>query len=794
MGAALWRAIAAVILGMGRLITGGAGPWRQLLTGLGEALVAVAPNFVRNLGNYLKLFSFMSFIAAADIEADQRLNQSNGILTRLRRAGYSSITAGIDLFAYVAAFVVSVAGKFNTDISNETYRFELESRKLWRPTQVPSSEALKMWIHKEITRDEMVAVLQYEGYTDAQIPYILENAKEWVSIGELLEYANRLGKDANWLNAELEKAGVRDVHKAIYAELRTKQLDIAALLDGTIRGHIRNDEYFTRGEQLGYNKAQLDTLLKSRGDPLAPGQLLDLLNRGEVDEAFVRQGIAESSINNKYTDALLKLRFNLLGASDYIRFAVREVFSPEQRKALQLDEDYPDILTEKLRKIGYSETDARDSWAAHWDLPSPTQVFTMLHYGLFDNVGKEEYVKKYLKAADYSPEWRDYLLAISYNPLTRVDARRAFKIGAINEAQLFETFKKEGYTPEDAQVLVDFTKADILGEKRSEQDLLYGPVKSTLLSMYKARRIGRDDLERHLLTMGFTTQQIEMFVTEVEFARQVDAAEDVAAALKGSYTKGLRSREDTKQLLINAGYDNAMAEQVLEPWDLLRQATEMSADQKNQRDLTQSQVITAIMDGIIPEEEGRAMIVKLGYDDNEATVLIETAKFRQAEQDRKDSIELIHQQFLNGQLQSQDAAIELDRVRTPATQKAALLLRWTRERNSRSTGFTFNQLKDFFLEGTMNEGLLYYYLRNLGYNDMDISFILVTWDAEKTRTRPALKKPISRLTRKDAEALYLATPPQKDQAIKILQDLGYTIDDIAYIREGLERALKAQKG
>jgi hypothetical protein len=789
-------------------LTRNPGTWTRLinfLTRLATAGSWIVPLLTAIGAIWTAFTSFFSAAAAAGAGAGRWIVQ-------VRKAAGGPWIDPLAPFMYLTGLFLGLSSVISAQIRYEMEPFVRYYKKNVREMR-PDLGLLLQFFGKNITttayiKDELADL----GFRDGDMDAILRTAYNHPGFGLIQDAIIRgeYGKDEAFI--EYRKLGIEDTYHDRLFRYSLARMTIDQLLQAVTKGWLSDADYELFGQQLGYDKRTLQTLKDASGEPLSVGQLLELQNRAEgvalADAKGIRitateseyrdnnitqtvvDGIKEGPLNNRWIPYIQKLRYNLLGISDYIRFAVREAFQPREGDGSQIAKEYPAELSYKARMLGYSPEDAFAAWAAHYELPSPTQVYTMLHRGLITS----QQVQEYLFKADYLPEWRQLLSDISYNTLTRTDAKRAFKIGVLNEDQLRKAYMDEGYTEADAQILVDFAKADILGEKRSDQELLYGPIKSTLLSMYKARRIDRTTLEEQLTKIGFTGLQTEMFVQQIEFARQVDAAEDVAAALKGSYTKGLRSREDTKQLLINAGYDDAMAEQVLEPWDLLRQATDMSVDQKNQRDLTQSQVITAIMDGIIPEDEGRAMIIKLGYDDNEATVLIETAKFRQAEQDRKDSIELIHQQFLNGQLQSQDAAIELDRIRTPATQKAALLLRWTRERNSRSTGFTYSQLKDFFLEGTMGEGLLYYYLRNLGYNDMDISFILVTWDAEKTRTRPALKKPISRLTRKDAEALYLATPPQKDQAIKILQDLGYTVDDIAYIREGLERALKAQKG
>ena len=49
------------------------------------------------------------------------------------------------------------------------------------------------------------------------------------------------------------------------------------------------------------------------------------------------------------------------------------------------------------------------------------------------------------------------MLAISFRPLTRTDAQRAYFIDAITEAELFDVYMDLGYKSDDARRLVNFT-------------------------------------------------------------------------------------------------------------------------------------------------------------------------------------------------------------------------------------------------------------------------------------------------------------------------------------------------
>jgi len=484
----------------------------------------------------------------------------------------------------------------------------------------------------------------------------------------------------------------------------------------------------------GYTDEDANTLIDIQGEPLAPGQLLDLLNRGDVDEAFVRQGLNESRLKPKYNDALLKLRFQLLGASDYIRFAVREVFTPASRAALTLDEDYPAILTEKLRRIGYSEDDARDSWAAHWELPSPSQAYEMLHRGLIN----EAQLDDYLKSADYAPVWRPLLKAISYDPLTRVDVRRAYKLGVVSLDDVKATYRSIGYDEKNAAILTEFTRVDADEERKQERELLVGPVKSSALAMYKARRIGEDQLRQTLADLKYPKELVDRFIADIDFVREQDRREDVAAALKASYVKALRSRDDTVAILVKAGYSEAELTQLLETWDILREATELQPHQSAQRDLTKGEILQAFADDVYSEDQTRLAIAALGYDENESGAIVGHAVLVKSKKQLADEVEVIHQETIAGGRSFDAASVALDGLGVPSTQKRLYLIKWGQERQKRIPDFPVALLEKLAAKNLLTTDAARFYLINQGYTESQIGLLLALWDTNRADKQAAL--------------------------------------------------------
>jgi SOS response regulatory protein OraA/RecX len=514
-----------------------------------------------------------------------------------------------------------------------------------------------------------------------------------------------------------------DAIRTLYSIYRPSELSAAEAAAAVVGGQITPEKGFAYAARAGVPDADFRVMLDTAGTTLAPGQLLDLLNRREIDQTDVERFLRESSLKDKFIPLLLKLRFNLLGASDYIRFAVRDVFEPDKRSKFTLDQDYPEILTDKLNRIGYSETDARDSWAAHWELPSPTQVYEMLHRGkLPSGISVEDY----LKSADYAPVWRQSLVDISYNPITRTDAKRMYKLRGDFDA-LVQNFRNNGYNEQDAKDLAEFTREDVSLETRQERELLVGPVKTAALAMYKARRISEDQLRQVLANLKYPKETVDRFVADVEFVREADHREDIAAALKSAYVKALRTRDDTIILLRQSGWDGEALDQLLETWDLLRAVTELQPHQEATRDLTKAEIVSAYAERVIAPESASSQLLALGYDQSETDILLTMAdlKARKAELDQE--VENIHLNYLRSAVDPGTASVQLDQLGVNVTRKTNLLLKWERERAKVIPDFTVAQLEGMVKSKSMPEDIAQRYLADQGYTSEQQTFLLSWW-------------------------------------------------------------------
>jgi len=267
----------------------------------------------------------------------------------------------------------------------------------------------------------------------------------------------------------------------------------------------------------------------------SPPELEMLRRRGFLDDATYQREMELQGVTPQRMAEIKELREVIPSPVDLVSMAVREAFDPDIVRKFGYDENFPPALAEWGKKQGLSEEWSRRYWAAHWNLPAPNQVFEMLHRlrpGVSDVVVDDNTMDEYLRIADIAPFWRDRLKAISYNPFTRVDVRRMFKFGILNEGQVHESYLDLGYDDEKAQAMTEFTIAYATEEET-------GVVRSSVIRAYSSGMIDRATAENMLSGGGYDTTSIAFYLDTIDFDQALDINELKLKNIKKRYINGV---------------------------------------------------------------------------------------------------------------------------------------------------------------------------------------------------------------------------------------------------------------
>ncbi len=375
----------------------------------------------------------------------------------------------------------------------------------------------------------------------------------------------------------------------------------------------------------GYDHVHASLLLGLSYRRLDPSTAIGAWLRGFISEKDLDLYLEAEGFLDSDREVLKRMAFVIPSVTDLIRMAVREAFNPEAIRTFQLDQDYPEELTQWAEAQGLSKDWAMKYWIAHWELPSLTQGFEMLHRTTKEplepnadpvtspwgetryTVIGQETLRMLMRAQDISPFWRPLLEQISYLPLTRVDVRRAYDLGILTESDVYFAYRDIGYNDQNARILTEFTILQTIAEERNR-------VRNELIELYELGTLTRDELRENLKSLKYADRVIDFLVAFAEYRKTRKHIERLLRRYKAEYLRGDISDSELHDRLVRLG---------LETEDVLRIQEEWQAEKiARERTLTKADIRTALAKRIITEDQARDKLERLGYSEEDIDILI----------------------------------------------------------------------------------------------------------------------------------------------------------------------------
>lgn len=329
--------------------------------------------------------------------------------------------------------------------------------------------------------------------------------------------------------------------------------------------------------------------------------LRGVIDEGQHDEILGRLGYSSGRIS-----ILKQLYFDVPPPSDLVRMAVREAFSPDVVAKFGQDQDFPEAFAQYGRQVGIDDSWARAYWAAHWELPSPGQGFEMFHRGI---IGQDD-LEVLLRALDVMPFWRDRLIQMNYAVPGRIDLRRMFAAGVIDEPRLLKGYQDLGYNDADARILVEFAKKDAAGDPAQLP-------RGTITKAYRDQLLTRDQAAQELAALGYESADVDLFLALEDFA---NAQEDAALAegiVEADFKAGLTDEGGAHAALVELGVPQARADLLVKRWRNRKAIKTVT--------LSAAQVQRLLREGIIDGNAALERFSALGYNDTDARFLVDIA-------------------------------------------------------------------------------------------------------------------------------------------------------------------------
>ena len=388
----------------------------------------------------------------------------------------------------------------------------------------------------------------------------------------LVEALRRGLIDSGFLKQELLIQGIDDKRASLIVASATRLLDAPPLAASLLRGNITKEDYYAQMSKLGYTETSARLMFELQQQRLDPESVITAWRRGhfkEGDQVDYFDDLRQQGITDDRIDVLKTVTKFYPSPTDIVRFLLRDVFIPEYVHDYGMDQEYPVDADEVFGKAGVDHDIAMLFWKAHWELPSISQAYEMYQRGVIE----QKDLHRLLRAQGVEPYWRDKLVAVSYNPLTRVDIRRMHKLGVLKDEDLQKAYQNIGYSPTDALRLKDFTlaltKAGLSVDQTKhevDQAELLGISKANVIAAYEDNIIDRKTADSYLDTLGVEIYARELLLSLSDY--KIDKANDTIeiSVIEGEYLNGAITVDDAYAALNKLNLPAGRSEALIYKW------------------------------------------------------------------------------------------------------------------------------------------------------------------------------------------------------------------------------------
>lgn len=577
-----------------------------------------------------------------------------------------------------------------------------------------------------------------------QATFYEEPTKE-ADTGSLLDARQRGFINEDRFISGMRANGINNDISAWMLSLRVPYLEPEILGRLYLRGLIKQDQYESELQKRGYDTERARLNFISQFIPLGEDFTRNAFLRGIFTAPEHDARLALLGYQEPIAALMRQLYFYIPPVADLIHMGIRNVFNPEIVQRFTLDGDYPKPFEVAATQQGVSPEWAHKYWQSHWIMPGREAFFEMFQrtvdkplddhadkITLSDgtevyNIMGRDTLNLALRDIDTPPFYRDKLTQIAYRPLTRIDIRRLAKVGLLTHAGVERAYLNLGYTHENANLLANFVdKLNATTTKNQAQSLVTS-LQKRVIELYVADKLKLDQVQQTLQDIGFTSAEITVFVTEADL---VHASQRVTAIEQGVgrlyTTERIDAKEATKRLQ-DAGVPVDAMTTLFDKWDLAREYRDIPEHVLKHRELTKGEILTAMIEGSMPQDIAATMLADLGYDKPSVDTEISLAWYKAEVATTRAIIESIKASFINGVIEIAEASQRLDGLYVPADRRDALLSEWSLQRETRTERIPIATLRDMFKGDYLTEDEVLAHLRRHRYTDADAALLLQFW-------------------------------------------------------------------
>jgi hypothetical protein len=410
------------------------------------------------------------------------------------------------------------------------------------------------------------------------------------------------------------------------------------------------------------------------------GTIAQLVASQRTDAATGVDAIAANGIDNGWAEAMVSLATSFPSMTDALEMLRRGIITSDQLALwgsfnsipedivglyLQLETSPISVADAALAVLRGNLTQAQgesiaaengfspDSFAVlisnTGEPPGTDQLLEAYRRGIIDKATLERGILQ----SRYRDEWIPTIEALRYTPMSTSDAVDAVVQNNLTEAEAAVIADQNGLSPGAVDTLIATAGSPL---SRTEMSDLYNRGLATKAQFTQA--LAESRLKDKYGDLAFALRTRIPEASELSRALlngTIDSKDAVSKAMESGYS------QDDATLLVNAG----IAEKT-----------------KTYRDKVIASIEDLYLDGIISQSDALSGIQDMGYDQDEANLIVKAAAFRQDAAVTTQAVHGVRSKFLARHITSNQAVGYLNAIGLPSDQVTYLMNMWSIEQGA----------------------------------------------------------------------------------------------------------------
>lgn len=465
---------------------------------------------------------------------------------------------------------------------------------------------------------------------------------------------------------------------ALIAQAPHASLDTGAVAQAQARGTATELDLEYEAARQGLGAPKLDLLKRLSWRPPDLAQILELLNRGLVNENEAAIALQDLGLNPRYFRDVLALRHTPLSPGDAAAAQSRNLLSPEQVRAA-------------AAAAGVSSTDADVLMGLAGQPPDPTDLIFAWRRGIIT----ESDVDRGIVQGPIRNEWIPVVKALADAPLAPQEAAAAVTQGHLSYADGESKARLSGVLPDDFKTIVanagrppgiefaaEAYNRGLITDAQWERMFLESAIKNEYIPLMRAMRI-------NLLPVD---------------------------TIRLMYRNGVYPYDAAVAGLRDHGLTEVDARAALALEDVRKHSAT--------KDLSQSQVVELYTTELVSAEQAAEMLAAAGFDDQEVQWRLALAEVDRMKRFVNAAVSRVRSAYVGRRIDDNEALALLDQIGVHPAQRDRLVDLWDLERDVTTAQLTTAQIQAALRKGFIDPQQAYDRFLARGYSPEDADIII----------------------------------------------------------------------